>query len=404
MGRIRKINGEDVMTEDEFAAWWQGHQGDFEELRRRLATKLQVKNFRQLALVDDEMLAAGQWMDVELVVVIRPYLTDTDSKVLVQAAGNGDVEGVASLLEKPLDPDTEGHDEDNCMDIVNGLLQAGADKDKELASLLRHGYLPWILAFWFAAMVDFQSHRYALGLSCNSWRELLIHTEGLELSTVRLLDDNMCKSSDLDCIYVAANTVEKEKRKTISVLPDKALARFQFLEAVVRLAFKRFLRAGPNHSSTEEMKKAIDALQDMLRLGEDVLEKRNSLHECLFTEECCFVYRDFQEQLRIIYEGYTSVSSYPGRRGRIISFGGWLTFCGQAMPEEPSTRLFREAFALGREVRADETSHYRHMELSWPEFLVSLGALVRLSPDFDTEPGARSDRSDRKGGKQLGAR
>ena len=35
------------------------------------------------------------------------------------------------------------------------------------------------------------------------------------------------------------------------------------------------------------------------------------------------------------------------------------------------------------------------MELSWPEFLVSLGALVRLSPDFDTEPGARRDRSDR---------
>lgn len=45
----------------------------------------------------------------------------------------------------------------------------------------------------------------------------------------------------------------------------------------------------------------------------------------------------------------------------------------------------REAFALGREIRVDETSHYRHMELAWPEFLVSLGALQRLHPDYDPE-------------------
>lgn len=254
---------------------------------------------------------------------------------------------------------------------------------RELAGMLRHEYMKWILAFWYAAMIDFQSHRYAVGLSCNSWRELLLRTEGS--SAVFLIDDVSCKSSDLDCIYVAANTLDKDKRKTLSVLPDKALARFQFLEAVVRLAFKRFLRAGPANSSAEDMKGAIDALQEVLHLGEECFEKRRTLHECLFTEECCLVYRDFQEHLKVIYEGFTSVSSYPGRRGRILSFGGWLTLCGQAMPEEPSTRLFREAFALGREIRVDETSHYRHMELAWPEFLVSLGALQRLQPDYDPE-------------------
>ncbi|CAK9047152.1 unnamed protein product [Durusdinium trenchii] len=55
------------------------------------------------------------------------------------------------------------------------------------------------------------------------------------------------------------------------------------------------------------------------------------------------------------------------------------------MPEEPSTRLFREAFALGREIRVDETSQYRHMELAWPEYLVAMGAIMRLQQDFDPE-------------------
>eukprot|EP00434_Breviolum_minutum_P007549 symbB.v1.2.006664.t2/scaffold372.1/size218212/16 len=254
---------------------------------------------------------------------------------------------------------------------------------RELAGMLRHGYMKWILAFWYSSMIDFQSHRYAVGLSCNSWREVLLRSEGS--TGVFLLDDVACKSSDLDCIYVAANTIDKEKRKTLRCLPDKALARFQFLEAILRLAFKRFLRAGPANASAQDMKSAADALQDLLHLGDECLEKRTTLQERLFTEECCLVYRDFQDHLKVIYEGFTSVSSYPGRRNKILSFGGWLTLCSQAMPEETSTRLFREAFALGREIRVDETSHFRHMELSWPEYLVSLGALQRLQPDYDPE-------------------
>lgn len=254
---------------------------------------------------------------------------------------------------------------------------------RELAGMLRHGYMKWILAFWYSSMIDFQSHRYAVGLSCNSWREVLLRSEGS--TGVFLLDDVACKSSDLDCIYVAANTIDKEKRKALRCLPDKALARFQFLEAVLRLAFKRFLRAGPTNASAQGMKSATDALQDLLHLGDECLEKRMTLQERLFTEECCLVYRDFQDHLKVIYEGFTSVSSYPGRRNKILSFGGWLTLCSQAMPEETSTRLFREAFAVGREIRVDETSHFRHMELSWPEYLVSLGALQRLQPDYDPE-------------------
>merc|ERR1711957_162529 len=43
------------------------------------------------------------------------------------------------------------------------------------------------------------------------------------------------------------------------------------------------------------------------------------------------------------------------------------------------------AFALGKEFRVDELSSFRHMELSWQEFLVCLAAVVRLRRDFDEE-------------------
>ena len=53
MGRVRKVTGEDVLSEDEFAAWWSESehlQGSvfIDVLRRHLARQLQVVNFRQL--------------------------------------------------------------------------------------------------------------------------------------------------------------------------------------------------------------------------------------------------------------------------------------------------------------------------------------------------------------------
>eukprot|EP00439_Symbiodinium_sp_Y106_P081675 s107_g20.t2 len=250
-----------------------------------------------------------------------------------------------------------------------------------LQKLLRWEYYPTIVAFWCGAMWDFQSLRSSVGLSFNAWRELIFRSPGAG----ELVADPSCGSKDVDIVWVACDVIDKDKRKTIKVLPDKALSRFQFMEAVLRLAFKRCLHGKVSDASPEELKKAVDDLEEMLHIGEEWMENRKSLHASLFVEECCMVYRDYAEPLKVVYDGFTSVSSYPGRRGRILSLGGWLAICARVSPEEQSERLFRQAFAIGREIRADETSTFRHMELSWPEYLVSLGGVVRLHPDFDPE-------------------
>ena len=49
--------------------------------------------------------------------------------------------------------------------------------------------------------------------------------------------------------------------------------------------------------------------------------------------------------------------------------------------QEPSTRLFREAFALGREIRVDETSHYRPLQF-WEWFFVVPRVVVLTTRRF----------------------
>ena len=102
-------------------------------------------NFRQLALVyREEMLSPdSHWVDDELVVVIRPYLTD-GTQELLQAAHTADAARVVSLLQWPLNPDTQFRDGmkyywQTCMhfaaqtdgkEVVRRLLEAKADIDK----------------------------------------------------------------------------------------------------------------------------------------------------------------------------------------------------------------------------------------------------------------------------------
>ena len=142
------------MTEHEFAAWWEEHslRGIFVDvLRRFLSRRLQVLNFRRLALVcGHEMLGPEScWVDAELVVLIRPY-TDTDEEAQREwlgAAINGDAAGIVNLLERPLHPDTveryaqafEPSPSSTALhfaakngrkEIVQCLLEAGAEKDK----------------------------------------------------------------------------------------------------------------------------------------------------------------------------------------------------------------------------------------------------------------------------------
>ncbi|CAJ1349831.1 unnamed protein product [Effrenium voratum] len=143
----------------EFAKWWEDEdQGELrsgcfhDALRRELARRLELSNFRQLQLAKGEKVLGpdSPWSSKEeaqgpdtLVAIVRPYLAADDPRhsLLFQSAKSGDLEKLVRLLEEPCDPNAvktstdslalheaaeQGHAE-----VARVLLEAGANKNRE---------------------------------------------------------------------------------------------------------------------------------------------------------------------------------------------------------------------------------------------------------------------------------
>ncbi|CAJ1424721.1 unnamed protein product [Effrenium voratum] len=153
MGCVRRVTGEEVMTREEFAKWWNeqhelrdGNMPFVDALRRHLAVQLQIPNFRRLALVrgEDVLRPEDPWQIADLVVVVRQYSTASDDvTIFVTGVAFGDAERLLASLERPVDPERtiagvilplyaaadRGH-----QDVVRILLEAGVDKNRTNSS------------------------------------------------------------------------------------------------------------------------------------------------------------------------------------------------------------------------------------------------------------------------------
>mmetsp|Transcript_46387 Transcript_46387/g.72352 ORF Transcript_46387/g.72352 Transcript_46387/m.72352 type:complete len:501 (+) Transcript_46387:1-1503(+) len=166
-------------------------------------------------------------------------------------------------------------------------------------------------------------------------------------------------------------------------MPEKGLARFQFLEAFVRIAQRRFQDSGEE----EDAHGAVKALWRMSRIGQNLFDLRRSLHKHLFCEECDLVYKEYRRMLEGVYVAYKDLYCYPGRIGTGLTYGAWEQLLQDVKIDEAgvSIREAGVAFAIGKELRMDEYSSMRHMELSFSEFLVCIGALMMLRVDWESE-------------------
>lgn len=189
-----------------------------------------------------------------------------------------------------------------------------------------------------------------------------------------------------DTICIGANVVDKANplSKGMSAMPATGLARFQFLEAAVRVASARF------HSlpGDEGLEGSVRELLRVLNLGEDLLHFRATLQRALFCEECCMVIEQSTWLLDQAFAHYGKRLRHPGRQGaKTMSYSAWVEFLQDCGAEDCGLRqdYFGLAFAVGRELRVDEFKSLRHMELSWVEFLVCIGATVRLCGAFEEE-------------------
>jgi len=184
-----------------------------------------------------------------------------------------------------------------------------------------------------------------------------------------------------DSCYVAASTIAKDGIAVAKLqgLPIKGLARFQFLEAVVKIALARFHDAGELQP--------LDAMQRLvedLSLGSDLLYFRRTLHAALFCEECCLVIRHCRRLLNDAFNMYIKYKRVAGDlRNSHMSYGAWHDFmeaCNAGFDDEEVHKL---AFVLGKEICVNQHRNMEHMAMSWSEFLVGVAAAVRVGYRFE---------------------
>lgn len=140
-------------------------------------------------------------------------------------------------------------------------------------------------------------------------------------------------------------------------------------------------------ASSDQRLAAIESLIEMTKIGEEMMQLRQEIFAALFTEECCILYREYMDLLKAVYDGYKRISCYAGRTGKQMSYGAWIELVSDMciVNEDFSAQSVGLAFALGKELRADITSDWPCMELSWSEFLVALAAIVVLQKDYSRE-------------------
>lgn len=288
-----------------------------------------------------------------------------------------------------------------------------------LCDRLRERYHPWIVAYHHYTFTGKLS-KHAVGLDLIGFVEMLHHYSGLprapdgDINGIRRVIMMSCKAPssssssrpgtrpgtrgqnatltlwtpafqivDTDTIFIACTVLDKDRRRALLGQPEKGLSRFQFLESMVRIAVRRFQELGVCESPDTAMQQFVNALG----MGNDLLEIRKSLHKQLFCEECDIVLKEHKAMLEAVFESYKSHFPHRGRNGFGLTYAAWCDLLQEAGAIDfgISHKLFGSAFALGKEIRIDEITTPRHMELSWSEFLVCLGATVMLHPEVSEE-------------------
>eukprot|EP00931_Biecheleriopsis_adriatica_P055242 TRINITY_DN32604_c0_g1_i1.p1 TRINITY_DN32604_c0_g1~~TRINITY_DN32604_c0_g1_i1.p1 ORF type:complete len:1681 (+),score=315.31 TRINITY_DN32604_c0_g1_i1:55-5097(+) len=175
-----------------------------------------------------------------------------------------------------------------------------------------------------------------------------------------------------DTCYIAASAVDDASAwKQLEGQPQKGLTRFQFLEAIVRTSLARY--------EERRLLKPIPALKkfiEELGLGHEPLRFRKSLHKALFCEDCDLIIRQYKQRLEKTFQLYCKrLKLEVGTDQHYMSFGAWVEFM-QAWNDDPE--IARRAFVLGKQFDERQHETLRHMSLSWSEFIVCVGAAVRL--------------------------
>jgi hypothetical protein len=138
-----------------------------------------------------------------------------------------------------------------------------------------------------------------------------------------LIDDGTCKLADLDRIFIATNVALPGMRSDDN--PDRALMRFEFLEAVCRVAIAKYKESGSGLTESESIEKLISTLiEPNARKEIDEIDPNVFRNEKLYFEDVCKVIRGSLTELHSVFKQYSGKYSKPGDKKMFQSIDEWM--------------------------------------------------------------------------------
>lgn len=194
-----------------------------------------------------------------------------------------------------------------------------------------------------------------------------------------ICDGSTTKVADIDRFFIAAKVTPAELKKTLAVVNDKTLVRYEFLELLLRAAHHHFLKSGAAENMAEATVLILKAFEPDGRRAEQEL---HGFFRALCTEATDDLYKKHADLLAMVYKRFGGSKTPPGKP-KFMALGEFQQLLEVAnihglgfQPRQSSL-----AFRMGMMCQSDESGSSRFQEMTLLEFQMAIGSVAFLAAD-----------------------
>ncbi|CBJ27259.1 flagellar associated protein [Ectocarpus siliculosus] len=239
-------------------------------------------------------------------------------------------------------------------------------------------YKSILCIFKYYCLTPSQSVRGAFSIQPNQFGKMMQDTE---------LAGNFISVEEIGKIFVMVNFESDKRSAEATVNEDRALMRFELLEALLRVAITVRDNEGQEELSPAEKMRNVIEEQLLVNLPPEALEDPDTFrNETLYTDACDGVLQEHQKALGIVYQKYSMLDPIAGKP----SFGleEWKTFTNDARLIGDNIHMLRmglrdikQPFYMARMMVSDEIkSRVKMTQLTFVDFLEALTRLAIAMP------------------------
>ncbi|CAB1121297.1 unnamed protein product [Ectocarpus sp. CCAP 1310/34] len=256
-----------------------------------------------------------------------------------------------------------------------------AESLDEVKKAIAPFYKSILCIFKYYCLTPSQSVRGAFSIQPNQFGKMMQDAE---------LAGNFISVEEIGKIFVMVNFETDKRSAEATVNEDRALMRFELLEALLRVAIIVRDNEGQEELSPAEKMRNVIEEQLLVNLPPEALEDPDTFrNETLYTDACDGVLQEHQQALGIVYQKYSMLDPIAGKP----SFGleEWKTFTNDARLIGDNIHMLRmglrdikQPFYMARMMVSDEIKSRVKMtqanELTFVDFLEALTRLAIAMP------------------------